>query len=139
GYVWMLSSQGVTKMQIDEKEETVLPLINITGINVLAKPDTACLFSGNVIQYSYAQNSIGFSFSGASFIDEKKVRYRYMLQGYDKEWSEPVITSSVNYVSLPAGHYIFKVITANAKGQWSEKPATFEFEIIMPFYKRAWF
>ena len=30
-------------------------------------------------------------------------------------------------------------MSANAKGQWSEKPATFEFEIILPFYKKPWF
>ena len=41
----------------------------------------------------------------------------------------------MNYASLPPGNYVFKVLAANAEGQWSSEPATFSFVIIRPFYK----
>ena len=62
-----------------------------------------------------------------------------MLQGYDRQWSDPVMTNNVNYASLPPGKYVFMVMASNAKDEWSDKPATFSFEIIMPVYKRPWF
>lgn len=137
--LWALTSHGVTKLQISPSEKSIAPLINIIGINILGKPDSFALLSKQNIKYSYTQNSIGFTFAGASFIDEKKIKYKYMLEGYDKNWSEPMMTNNVNYASLPAAKYVFKVLAANAKGQWSTIPATFRFQIVIPFYLRTWF
>lgn len=137
--VYTLSVQGITKLQITSVEKTLPPLINMVAINVVGKPDTAALYSQSLTKYPYSKNAIGFSFAGASFIDEKNIRYKYMLQGFDKDWSTDVYTNTVNYASLPPGRYIFKVLAANARNQWSEKPAIFEFEIVQPFYKRAGF
>lgn len=139
GLIWSLTSEGITSLPFKINENNIPPLINITAINILGKPDTEALYSNKVVSYSNAQNSIGFRFTGLSFIDEKKIRYKYILQGYDKNWSEPVMSNSVNYASLPPGNYVFKVMAANSKNQWSKKPATFQFEIVMPFYKMPWF
>lgn len=136
--IWALTAQGVTGLSLQSAETNVPPLINITAINVAGKPDTNAVLTGNK-SYSSNKNSIEFEFAGISFIDEKQIRYRYMLDGYDKHWSGVVSNNNVSYASLPPGTYIFKVMAQNAKGQWSEKPATFEFEIVIPFYKRPWF
>lgn len=61
-----------------------------------------------------------------------------MLAGYDKDWSIPVATNSVNYLSLPFGDYTFKVLAWNGR-VWSEHPAIFSFYITRPFYKSPWF
>ncbi|MGZ5190476.1 MAG: ligand-binding sensor domain-containing protein, partial [Flavisolibacter sp.] len=137
--VWSLTAEGVTKLQIHDVDKPISPLINLTAITVLGKSDTAAINATTEIKYSNNQNSIGFSYAGASFIDEKRIRYKYMLEGHDKGWSEPVKTTSVNYVSLKPGNYVFKVIAENAKGQWSASPASFAFEIVLPFYKQPWF
>jgi signal transduction histidine kinase/ligand-binding sensor domain-containing protein len=137
--IWCLTSEGVTSLPFEIEENVPSPLINITTINVLGKPDTTALYSNKMISYSYRQNSVGFVFTSPSFIDEKKIRYKYKLEGYDKEWSEPVLNNSISYASLPPGKYIFKVVAQNAKSQWSEQPALFQFEIIMPFYRHTWF
>lgn len=137
--VWALSAQGLTQFQINNKKKSVPPLINLTAINVLGKPDTTALLQQQRVRYSSSRNSIGFTFAGASFLDEKKVSYKYILEGYDDEWSAPSMNNSVHYASLPAGKYTFRVMAANAKGEWSEQPAVFGFEIVMPFYKRTWF
>lgn len=138
-YVWALSAQGLTQLQIDGAKRTVPPLIDLTAVTVLGKADTNALMQQETVRYSSSQNSIGFSFAGASFLDEKKVSYKYILEGYDQEWSVPSMNNSVHYASLPPGKYRFKVIAANAKHEWSEQPAVFEFQIVMPFYKSTWF
>jgi len=134
GFVWASSSQGITKFRTNAASKSEVPLVSITAVNVLGRPDSSAL-SANNKKYSSDENSIGFSFAGASFIDEKKIRYKYTLEGYDAGWSEPVFTNTVNYASLPPGNYVFKVLAANAEGQWSSEPATFSFVIIRPFYK----
>ena len=136
--VWALTAQGVTRFVIDSREKAIAPLINIVNVNVLGKPDKGARV-GSSNKFSYSKNSVGFHFTGSSFIDEKKIKYKYMLEGYDEEWSDPVTTNSVNYASLPPGSYLFKVMAQNAKGHWSDAPATFKFEIVRPFYMSPWF
>jgi signal transduction histidine kinase/streptogramin lyase len=137
--VWALTSEGVTRFRPDASLPSTLPLINITAVQVLGKTDSTALISVTGKRYSSSQNSIGFVFSGMSFIDEKGVRYRYILEGYDDDWHGPTPTNSVNYASLPPGKYRFKVMASNVHGQWSDGLATFDFEIVMPFYRRPWF
>jgi signal transduction histidine kinase/ligand-binding sensor domain-containing protein len=134
-----LTAQGITRLNLQLKEKTLPPPVRITSVKILGKPDTTALHSAVPRQYEYDQNSVGFEFVGLSFIDEKKIRYKYKLDGFDKNWSNPVATTSVNYASLPPGKYTFNVIAANARGEWSSVPASFSFEVVIPFYKTSWF
>lgn len=136
--LWALTAQGITKLLLNSSDNSIAPLVNLVAVAVSGKVDSTALYA-NHHNYSSQNNSISFSFIGASFIDEKNIRYKYMLQGYDKSWSEPVALNTVNYASLTAGSYVFKVMAQNAKGQWSETPASFSFQIVTPFYKRSWF
>jgi len=138
--VWATTELGVTRIDLDVTvEQPVPPLVHIREVNVLGKTDTAALIENVTRKYEYARNSVGFVFAGSSFLNEKNIRYKYMLEGYDKQWSSPVTTNAVNYASLAPGQYTFKVLASNARGQWSEQPASFQFEIILPFYRRPWF
>ena len=139
-YVWAMTETGVTRIDLRATDQvSVPPLVHITEVNVLGKQDTTALFNPDPQQYKYDHNSIGFVFAGSSFFNEKKITYKYMLEGYDDNWSEPVTTNAVNYASLAPGEYTFKVLAANARGIWSSSPATFKFEIVLPFYRRPWF
>lgn len=137
--VWSVSSEGITNLKFNTTQNGhPPPLINITGITILGREDSAALISKKEKKLSPDENSIGFVFVAASYTDEKKIRYKYMLAGYDRDWSLPVETNNVNYLSLPFGHYTFKVLAWNGY-QWSDKPASYSFYITRPFYKSAWF
>ena len=138
--LWAMTEQGVTRIDLTySRTKTPAPTVHLTQVNVLGKPDSASLYKQGRHRFPSNQNSIGFEFAAGSFINEKKNHYRYMLEGYDDHWSNPVSSNSVNYASLPPGDYNFKVIASNAMGVWSKEPASFQFRITIPFYRRAWF
>lgn len=137
-HVWAVSGQGVTSMSYGALTTAPAPQINITQVSVLGQEDTSALLLHDAKKLSADESSIGFVFAGTSYTDEKKIRYKYMLQGYDKNWSPPVQSNNVNYASLPFGDYTFKVMASNGT-KWSEQPATFSFRVIRPFYKSFWF
>jgi ligand-binding sensor domain-containing protein len=138
-HVWGISAQGVTDIHYAQDSIKIpAPLINITQVSVLGKEDSTALALTQPKKLSYDENSIGFTFAGTSYIDEKKIRYRYMLEGFEKDWSLPVGNNNVNYASLPYGHYTFKVLASNGN-KWSDQPATFSFQVVRPFYKSYWF
>lgn len=84
------------------------------------------------------QNSISFYFEGLSFLDYKKLTYRYRLNGYENEWN---FTESemIQYASLPPGDYFFEVYSINSFGEQSTQPVSFKFSVNKPFWKQWWF
>lgn len=81
---------------------------------------------------------IRVSFKGLSYKMRGKVTYRYRLNGLNEEW-QYTTTPSVDFLSLPAGKYLFEIAAQNEDGAWSDQPAVFRFVIIPPFWKTTWF
>lgn len=137
-HCWAVSETGVTALQLSEKKVPA-PLINLTRITVLGKEDSAALYEQRHTAYQPNESSVGFQFAAASYTDEKKLWYKYRLEGYDRNWSTPTQSNSVNYASLPPGSYTFKVLASVDNIQWSDVPASFSFTIKKPFYKSPLF
>jgi signal transduction histidine kinase len=72
------------------------------------------------------------SLSGAS-----KLRFRFMLEGFDDDWVYAGPMREAAYTGLPAGSYRFRA-SATSDGQWTEA-AVWDFSIAAPFYRRPWF
>jgi signal transduction histidine kinase/ligand-binding sensor domain-containing protein len=80
-----------------------------------------------------------FEYAGLSFAETAKGRYRYVLEGFDKNWTLAGSRRVASYTNLPPGHYRFRVQTADDNGVWSEASASLSFHIQPPFYRRVWF
>lgn len=89
--------------------------------------------------FPYTKNHFTFDFVGTSLTNPKRVKYRYMLEGVEKDWSPIVKTNSVTYPDLQPGKYTFKVRSCNNDGVWNKDPVTFQFVINPPFWKTTWF
>jgi len=49
----------------------------------------------------------------------ERIRYRYHLDGFDREWSAPSTERTATYTNLAPAHYIFHVIASDGSGPWS--------------------
>lgn len=70
------------------------------------------------ISLSYKQNSFGFKFVGVLQGYASKVKYSYMLVGFDENWSKPSSKNFANYTNLNSGQYVFKVKATNEQGDF---------------------
>src|SRR5262249_52477553 len=68
-----------------------------------------------------------------------RIKYRYMLEGFDHQWSEPVAIPEAIYTNLNPGGYRFRVIACNSDGLWYSAEAMIEFEIEPVFWQTWWF
>ncbi|MCP4150484.1 MAG: helix-turn-helix domain-containing protein, partial [bacterium] len=82
-----------------------------------------------------------FYFTAISLTAPGKIKIRYKLEGFDKNWREVDTPGkqSALYVNLEAGDYCFNVIACNNDGLWSTQPAAYRFEIkslfsTIPYY-----
>lgn len=88
---------------------------------------------------AYDENSVSFEYVGICFANAAKVQYRYMLEGFESDYSPPTKERIARYPNIPSGTYTFKVISCNNEGLWNTEPATFTFTIATPFWKKSWF
>ena len=79
-----------------------------------------------------------FHFTGLSLVAPERNRFRYRLEGLDKDWVEAGTTRAAVYSHLPAGRYRFRVIGANNDGIWNEAGAAIRFRVRPPFWKTWW-
>jgi signal transduction histidine kinase len=80
-----------------------------------------------------------FDYAGLSFTAPQKVRYRYMLEGFDRGWTEAGARRSAYYTNIPPGRYTFRVQAANNDGLWNTEGASLAFELLPHFYQTLWF
>ena len=83
--------------------------------------------------------SIHITYTALSFTAPRKIRFRYKLDGYDKDWSQPVSLREVSYTNLPPGSYDFRVIACNNDGVWNKKGAALDFVVLPAWYQAPWF
>jgi class 3 adenylate cyclase len=65
------------------------------------------------------------------------VRYQYMLEGYDKEWSPITDKTSATFGNMNEGTYTFKLKARSPEGVWS-KPVTYSFKVLPPWWRTWW-
>jgi signal transduction histidine kinase/ligand-binding sensor domain-containing protein len=80
-----------------------------------------------------------FDYAGLSFVAPLKVRYRYMLEGFDQGWTEAGARRAAYYTNIPPGKYTFRVQAANNDGLWNTAGAALSFELRPHFYQTIWF
>ena len=89
---------------------------------------------------SYRDRVISFEFAALNYSLPQKNRYRYMLEGFDREWTEVGSDRRlVTYTNLDPGEYVFRVLGSNADGIWNETGATLALTITPPWWETLWF
>src|SRR5690606_10343091 len=84
-------------------------------------------------EFGPLDNDITFKFIGVSLNNSNKVKYQYMLEGFDKDWSKTIDYRQVFYSNLDPGKYSFKVKAFNSYNVESDV-AEYKFVIDEPFY-----
>ncbi len=80
-----------------------------------------------------------FEYAGLSFVAPSRVRYRYQLEGFDKQWTDAGTRRTAYYTNLPPGSYRFSVQAANNDGVWNQAGTQLAFTVRPPFYRTLWF
>lgn len=87
-------------------------------------------------------NELALEYAALSFADEKRVRYRTRLVGYDKDWSDETPDFKTRYTNLGAFFvpktYKFEVMASNNSGVWTKDPLTHEFKVTPAWWLRWW-
>jgi signal transduction histidine kinase len=82
---------------------------------------------------------ITLHYAAPSFRAPQKVIFRYMLEGFDRDWVIAGSRRTAYYTNIPAGTYQFLVAASNGDGIWSETEAAMQILVRPRFYRTWWF
>ena len=94
----------------------------------------------NALSLSHDENLFSLEFSALSYFSPASNRYRYKLEGLDREWHEVASNQRmVTYTTLPAGMYTFRAQGATNRGAWSEPGVALSLQILPAWWNTRLF
>lgn len=96
------------------------------------------LTTENNFKLPYHDAKINFYFTNSDLIAGSRIMYRYLLEGLDKNWSEPTPNHQITY-NLSPGDYTFRLQASYNSSDWVESENIASFTIVPPFWRSLWF
>ncbi|MGA7109061.1 MAG: two-component regulator propeller domain-containing protein [Terracidiphilus sp.] len=138
GHLWFATPRGL--VEVDPAHFPVNSLPPPIAVERFAVDDVDALQTGNsLVKIPAGHNHFQFDYAGLSFVAPQKVRYRYMLEGFDHDWTDAGARRVAYYTNIPPGTYTFRVQAANNDGVWNLQGAILQFELLPHFYQTIWF
>jgi signal transduction histidine kinase/ligand-binding sensor domain-containing protein len=135
GRIWLALRGGLCV--IDPARAVALPPASVSIESV--QVDGIALAYGSAAHYRADRRRIAFKFIGVSLSVPGRVRYRYRLDGYDTDWSQPTELREADYTNLPPKEYKFRLIASNGEGLWNGAEVTVPFTVEPLFWHTLWF
>ena len=135
-FVLFGTSAGIIRYdKAKDVRNTFEPILYISSI-LISDKETSLL---PIIKLPYGDYKLDIVFQGISLKNPEGVKYQFILEGYDNEWSELTIENIARYNHLPSGEYEFKVKTYNSDGIGGTTIKSFKIIIAPPFWLQWWF
>ena len=130
------------------KKNEILPKLVFTdfqifnkSIKVNEKVNNKIILSKSItespaITLKFSDNVFSIEFAALSYIHPEKCQYKYILEGFNKEW---LLTSAdqrkATYTNLDPGEYTFKVKASNNDGLIGPQEASLKIIVQPPFWR----
>ena len=95
--------------------------------------------AGRYVKIPPGEGEVEIHYTALSYQAPAKVRFKYRLEGFDRDWVEAGGRRFAYYTNLPPGPYKFRVIACNNDGVWNETGDSFSFVLKPYFHQTVWF
>jgi signal transduction histidine kinase/ligand-binding sensor domain-containing protein len=140
GRIWFSTSGGLSAIDPSRLRSAEPVAVRVVG----AAADGAALGLAEVAGVAEAvrvppgPQRLTLHFEGVSLSAPEGLRFRYRLDGFDRDWSEPVSAREADYTNLAPGTYDFRV-RAHGVGQgWIGPEAAVRLAVEPAFWHREW-
>jgi len=136
GCLWFATDKGVVRVDPKIKMPSGLPP-NVVIENIFVRSQPIGAASG--LKIDPLPRQIKFQFTALSFTAPERVRFRYRLDGEDKEWVDVNTDRTVVLNTLSPGEHVFRVIACNSDGVWNTEGASLNFTVLPAWWQTFWF
>ncbi len=135
GNVYVATNKGVSIFPENIKLTSSKPKVFIENVQINNK-EQSILNNYNLL---YNEINVSINYKTISFRSANNIIYKYRLINKKDSSTEITKLNKIQLGALSPGTYTFSVWARNIDGVWSDKPATINFIINSPFWKKWWF
>jgi ligand-binding sensor domain-containing protein len=132
--VWIGCKNNLIRVQPSIRSLLMRPQNSFSSIKVLNQ----FIHPGKDSLFAYNENQFTFEFNAIHYLATDHLDYRYMLEGYDKNWIYSK-EGNESFSNLPPGKYRFRVQSSIDKHYDQSNEIQFSFIILKPFWRTWWF
>ena len=136
GKLWFPTQDGVAV--VDPEAVSTNPVPPPVVIESLSLDHELQRLAGPV-QVAPGRENLEIEYTALSFLNSEHIRFRYKLEGLDRDWIEADTRRAAYYSYLPPGRYVFHVVAANSDGIWNQQGQSLSVVVLPPFYRTWWF
>lgn len=134
GRIWLATANGLS---VADTKDTPSPRAQVS-IESIAIDEVPQRVADRIV-VPPGRHRLTFTFTSPDLHSPEQLRFRYRLNGWDKEWIDAASTREISYTGLPPGEYQLRIVAANEDGVWSEAETSVEMRIRPFFYQTKLF
>jgi streptogramin lyase len=136
GQLWFTTMRGLVIVEAQKlTPESTAPPVVLEQVLVNREPIDA----SSPAELAPGKSELEFHYTALSFLAPERLRFRYLLEGYDREWVDAGTRREAYYTNLAPGEYRFRVQARSGRGDWGETESVFSFRLLPSFYQTWWF
>lgn len=136
GRIWMSLNRGISVVNPALQTAGAVPAIpHIQSITA----DGIDIPLSKAVHLAPGHQRMVFGYAGLILSAPERVRFRYRLESYDRDWTAPGVDREAVYTKLGPGKYRLRVMATNAIGLWSESEDPLTFWVDPEFWQTWWF
>jgi len=124
GLLWFPTIKGVVRIDPREVTDTPAPL------DVIVE---------RAAGVGARDGDLEFAFTSPTFTAPERVRFRYRLDQFDRDWREAGERRLATYTNIPPGAYEFRVQATSEDGRWPTHYTSVSVQLLPQFYQTRWF
>jgi ligand-binding sensor domain-containing protein len=136
GRVWFCTLRGVCVVDPSNLASNgVPPPVHVEQVLV----DDRLLNGVSSVSAPPGRGNLSVRYTGLSWMAPEKTRFKYKLEGYDRDWVDAGDRRVAYYTNIPPGHYQFLVHASNNDRVWNTTGAAVDVYLSPHVYQTLWF
>jgi signal transduction histidine kinase/ligand-binding sensor domain-containing protein len=134
GTLWFPTIRGIVVID-PRRRDSAPPQVVIEGATVDGEP----VALDGPLELGPGHENLEVQYTGLSWTRPHEIRFRFRMEGLDREWVDAGTRRTAYYSHLPPGAYTFTVTADNGEGVWTTEGRSLSVRVLPPFYRTWWF
>lgn len=142
GQFWFSGGNGLNTFYPEQvKDNQFIPPVYLTSLKQGGEELklTSALEKIDQLDFHRKNNFFEFEYIALNYTHPEQNKYKYMLEGYDKDWFDAGKKRFGRYSNIQPGEYTLKVIGSNNDGIWNNKGAAVSIIVHPDWWQTWWF
>lgn len=140
GELWFLPWDGVSIVDPHHLPFNRLPpSVHVEQVIADHKTYDAAVAGNGQVRLPPLVRNLEIDYTALSLVAPEKVRFRYKLENWDRDWQDVGSRRQAVYGNLSPGNYRFRVTACNNSGVWNEAGTFLDFTVAPAYYQTIWF